>query len=274
MALVRATRRVLTGREDVSRATWVAIVAALGVLIATAVSVVGVLRTPEKLTPVTLDPPPAVEQVGTPPGSPGAGATGGHQPGGVGSPPAATTSVPPTVEASTTPAPTGVTVTPTPAALNADFAITDNALLSYGAAVTISNPGRSRCRGGPLSSRCPGVSGDQRGRGRHRQPGRRGVDVRAGRQRRRGAGQRIGPGDVPGQWLVDGRRSHGVHHRRGRLLRPAGLTRLLCRPQGRGFPTVQIMGRRVVRKRRLDQAFRMRKAMGPPPADWSSRCST
>lgn len=142
VALVRAIRRVLTGREDMSRATWVAIVAALGVLLATAVSVVGVLRTPEKLTPVTLDPPPAVEQVGTPPGSPRAQARPAvTSPAASAPPPAATTSLPPTVGASTTPPPTGVTVAPTPAALNADFAITDNALLSYGAAVTISNPG-------------------------------------------------------------------------------------------------------------------------------------
>ncbi|WP_208648742.1 hypothetical protein, partial [Micromonospora inaquosa] len=69
VALVTATRRVLTGREDVSRATWVAVIAALGVLIATVVSVVGVLRTPEKLTPVTLDPPPSVEQAGASPSS-------------------------------------------------------------------------------------------------------------------------------------------------------------------------------------------------------------
>ncbi|WP_199723193.1 hypothetical protein, partial [Micromonospora sp. CV4] len=63
VAIAAAARRVLTGRSDVSRATWVAVIAALGVLIATVVSVVGVLRTPERLAPVTLDPPPSAEQV-------------------------------------------------------------------------------------------------------------------------------------------------------------------------------------------------------------------
>ncbi|WP_444947533.1 cellulose binding domain-containing protein [Micromonospora ureilytica] len=143
VALVTATRRVLTGREDVSRATWVALVAALGVLIATAVSVVGVLRTPEKLTPVTLDPPPSVEQVGeSPSGTPRAQARPAiTSPAVPAPPPASASSVPTAVASSTRPTPTGATAEPTPAALGADFAITDNALLSYGATVTISNPG-------------------------------------------------------------------------------------------------------------------------------------
>ncbi|MFI6784987.1 cellulose binding domain-containing protein [Micromonospora sp. NPDC050276] len=143
VALATATRRVLTGREDVSRAAWVAVLAALGVLVATAVSVVGVLRTPEKLTPVTLDPPPSVKQVGTsPPGTPRAQARPAvTSPAAPAPPPASATSVPPAVAASTRPTPTGASATPTPAALNADFAVADNALLSYGAVVTIGNPG-------------------------------------------------------------------------------------------------------------------------------------
>ncbi len=143
VALVTAARRVLTGREDVSRATWVAVIAALGVLIATAVSVVGVLRTPEKLTPVTLDPPPSVEQVGVSPSDrPQAQARPGFtSPAVPAPPPASASSVPPTASASSRPTPTRATAEPTAAALGADFAITDNALLSYGATVTISNPG-------------------------------------------------------------------------------------------------------------------------------------
>ncbi|MFE9188029.1 cellulose binding domain-containing protein [Micromonospora sp. NPDC007208] len=143
MALVTTTRRVLTGQEDVSRATWVAVIAALGVLIATAVSVVGVLRTPEKLTPVALDPPPRVEQVGgSPSGTPRAQARPAvTSPAVPASPPASASSVPPAVASSGRPTPTGATAEPTPAALGADFAITDNALLSYGATVTINNPG-------------------------------------------------------------------------------------------------------------------------------------
>ncbi|RZT79162.1 cellulose binding domain-containing protein [Micromonospora violae] len=142
VALVTATRRVLTGREDVSRATWVAVIAALGVLVATAVSVVGVLRTPEKLTPVTLDPPPSVEVGTSPPDTPRAQARPVSTSAAVPAPPPASASSVPSADGSSTrPTPTGASADPTPAALGADFAITDNALLSYGATVTISNPG-------------------------------------------------------------------------------------------------------------------------------------
>ncbi|MBQ0978461.1 cellulose binding domain-containing protein [Micromonospora sp. M61] len=144
VAFGTTARRVLTGRDDVSRATWVAVIAAFGVLVATAVSVIGLLRTPEKLTPVTLDAPPSVEQVGTPPtgtprvrARPAASSPAAPAP----PPPASATAVPTTAGASTRPTPTGATASPTPTPLNADFAIADNALLSYGAAVTISNPG-------------------------------------------------------------------------------------------------------------------------------------
>ncbi|WP_143728233.1 cellulose binding domain-containing protein [Micromonospora cremea] len=146
VAIAAAVRRVVTGRGDVSRAAWVALVAALGVLIATAVSVVGVLRTPEELAPVTLDPPPSADQVGTlPTDTPRAGqarpaATSPTRPA---SPQATATSPTPTPEPSTTtPTPTPATAPPTPAALSADFAIAENSLLSYGAAVTINNPGQ------------------------------------------------------------------------------------------------------------------------------------
>ncbi|MCG5449355.1 MULTISPECIES: cellulose binding domain-containing protein [Micromonospora] len=165
VALVRATRRVLTGREDVSRATWVAVVAALGVLIATAVSIVGVLRTPEKMTPVTLDPPPSVEQVGaSPSATPRAQARPAlTSPAVTAAPSASASSVPPAVTSSTRPTPTGATAEPTPEALGAAFAITDNALLSYGATVTISNPGAVPAPGWTLVVTLPreslGVSG-------------------------------------------------------------------------------------------------------------------
>ncbi|MFG2050822.1 cellulose binding domain-containing protein [Micromonospora sp. NPDC048935] len=144
VAFARAARRVLTGRDDASRATWLAVLAVLGVLVVTVVLVAGVLRTPEKLTPVTLDPPLSVDQESTPPaGTPRAQARpAATSPAAPAPPPGASaTAVPPTVGASTRPAPTGSTATATPAALVAGFAIEDNALLSYGAAVTISNPG-------------------------------------------------------------------------------------------------------------------------------------
>ncbi|MGW5578425.1 cellulose binding domain-containing protein [Micromonospora chokoriensis] len=144
VALATATRRVLTGRDDVSRATWVAAIAALGVLVVTAVAVVGLLRTPEKLTPVTLDAPPSTDQAGTPaPDTPRAQARPAASSPAASAPPpvASATAVAPTVGASTRPTPSGATASPTPAALTADFAVADNALLSYGAAVTITNPG-------------------------------------------------------------------------------------------------------------------------------------
>ncbi|WP_433120474.1 hypothetical protein [Micromonospora sp. CA-246542] len=71
VAAAAAVRRVVTGQADVSRATWVAVFAALGVVVATVVSIVSVVRTPEQLAPVTLDAPPSVDQLGTPgPGTP------------------------------------------------------------------------------------------------------------------------------------------------------------------------------------------------------------
>ena len=184
VALVTAARRVLTGREDVSRATWVAVVAALGVLIATAVSVVGVLRTPEKLTPVTLDPPPSVEQVGASPSGypPGAGTTGGHQPGGARSPPPASASAVPTGRRCVDPA-------------HADRC--DSRAHPGGPGRRLRHHGQrpaqlrrgsddqqSRLGPGAGVDACrhpaPGVAGGQRGRGGAGQPGRCGVDVRAG----------------------------------------------------------------------------------------------
>ncbi|MEU8285103.1 cellulose binding domain-containing protein [Micromonospora sp. NPDC048905] len=145
VALATTARRVLSGRDDASRVTWVAAVAVLGVLGVTAVLVAGVLRTPEKMAPVTLDPPLSVDPVGTTPGgTPRARAQpAATSPAVAASPPAASVTVvpPPTVGATTSPAPTGSTAVPTPAPLIADFAVEDTALLSYGAAVTITNPG-------------------------------------------------------------------------------------------------------------------------------------
>jgi hypothetical protein len=149
LAVARSARRALPGWGEGSRATWVALVAALGVLVATAVSVIGVLRTPEALAPVTLDPRPSVDQanipsVGTSPGQARAAATGPTSAPST----AAATVASPTAEPSTTappstaPSPAASTTAPAPAALSADFAIAERALLSYRAAVAISNPGQ------------------------------------------------------------------------------------------------------------------------------------
>ncbi|MFF0174289.1 cellulose binding domain-containing protein [Micromonospora profundi] len=142
VAAAAAVRQVFTGRGDVSRATWVAVIAALGVLVATVVSVVGVLRSPEELAPVTLDPPPSVGQVGTPAVGTPQGQAQPAQASPTASVPSTVTAAPPSAGSpSKTPPPDASTAPPTPAALAAEFAVEDNALLSYGAAVTISNPG-------------------------------------------------------------------------------------------------------------------------------------
>ncbi|MGC4769112.1 cellulose binding domain-containing protein [Micromonospora sp. DT44] len=142
VAAATALRRVVTGRADVSRATWVAVFAALGVVVATVVSIVGVVRTPEQLAPVTLDAPPSVDQLGTPgPETPrGQAQPAATSPTTVGSP-SASAARPPVEPPSSAPAVTPSSASPTPAALAADFVIEDKALLSYGATVTISNPG-------------------------------------------------------------------------------------------------------------------------------------
>ncbi|MET7750548.1 cellulose binding domain-containing protein [Micromonospora sp. NPDC005367] len=138
VALAASVRRTVIDRSTGSRATRIAVVASLTVLVATAIPVVLVLRTPERLAPVALDPPPGPGPAAAPePGTPGAEArpatslapTPSH-PAGTASPSAAT----PSSAAATT-------STPAPAPLHADFSIDESALLSYRATVDISNPG-------------------------------------------------------------------------------------------------------------------------------------
>ncbi|MFE9652717.1 cellulose binding domain-containing protein [Micromonospora sp. NPDC006431] len=142
VATARAARRALAGRGNGSRLAQVAGVAALGVLLATAYSAVTVLRTPDRLTPVAVEPPPDLVV-------PEAPATGpGRQPESASATPRASThsaTTAPTAAPPAAPPPAGApsptTLPPAPAALRADFAVEDNALLSYGATVTITNPG-------------------------------------------------------------------------------------------------------------------------------------
>ncbi|MEU2612511.1 cellulose binding domain-containing protein [Micromonospora sp. NPDC007271] len=142
----RAVRRALGGRGDGSRLAHVAIAASLGVLLATTYSIVAVLRTPERLTPVAVSPAPGVAATsvlttgtpGEPPSptptsrTPTRAATTGGRPT---TPPAAPPPGAPSVEVPSAAA------APTRIPLRADFAVVENALLSYGAAVTIANPG-------------------------------------------------------------------------------------------------------------------------------------
>ena len=122
VAVARAVRRTLPGRGRDSRATWVALIAATGVLVATAFSVIGALRTSEGPDSVALDPPPPAGEVATP----SVGTSRGQaQPAAT----APTTSVPATAAAATVappaaepsagaPSPTA-SAAPTPAALRA-----------------------------------------------------------------------------------------------------------------------------------------------------------
>jgi hypothetical protein len=142
VAAAAAVRRVVTGQADVSRATWVAVLAALGVVVATVVSIISVVRTPEQLAPVTLDAPPSVDQLGTPtPGTPRGQARPAATSGTTAASPSVSAAPPPVEPPTSAPAATPSSAAPTPAALAADFTIEEKALLSYGAAVTINNPG-------------------------------------------------------------------------------------------------------------------------------------
>ncbi|MFE9959386.1 cellulose binding domain-containing protein [Micromonospora sp. NPDC005299] len=146
VAAVGAVRRAVIGRRDGSRLAYVAIAASLGVLLATAYSIVTVLSTPERLTPVAVGPGgavPATDPVvtGTPDEQPeSTDATPRTSPPPVSTAAPAAPAPPATLPSTgapsaTTPAP------PAPVPLGAAFTVEENALLSYGAAVTIDNPG-------------------------------------------------------------------------------------------------------------------------------------
>ncbi|MGN9809392.1 cellulose binding domain-containing protein [Micromonospora sp. BQ11] len=146
VAIARTVRRALPGRGRGSWATWLALIAATGVLVAAAFFVIGTLRTSEGRAPVTLATPTPVDEVGTP----SVGASRGQARPAATAP---TTIAPAPAAPATTPSPTTEpsafapsTVAPSPAApppaLSADLAIGERTLLSYGAAVTISNPGQ------------------------------------------------------------------------------------------------------------------------------------
>ncbi|MEU4481634.1 cellulose binding domain-containing protein [Micromonospora sp. NPDC023966] len=146
VAVAASARRAVLGRGDGSRLAHVAIVAALGVLLATAYSIVTVLRTPERLTPVAVGPGagvPATEpaETGTPDERPGAIVATPRS-----STPPVTRAAPPAPGPPAAPRSAGTpsattAAPPAPVALRADFAVEESALLSYGAAVTINNPG-------------------------------------------------------------------------------------------------------------------------------------
>ncbi|WNM41319.1 cellulose binding domain-containing protein [Micromonospora halotolerans] len=146
VAAVGAVRRAVVGRRDGSRLAFVAIAASLGVLLATAYSIVAVLRTPERLSPVAVGPAGTVPATGpvateTPeerPESSDATPRTSTPPVTMGAPGAP---VPPAARSSTGARPATTPSPPPPVPLGAAFAVEDNALLSYGAAVTIDNPG-------------------------------------------------------------------------------------------------------------------------------------
>ncbi|MGK5738189.1 cellulose binding domain-containing protein [Micromonospora sp. URMC 103] len=141
VAFAGSLRRAVIDRGPGTRAVRIAVLASLVVLVATAVPVVLVLRTPERLAPVALDPPPDPEVPAAPePGTPGAEA----RPAVSSPPPAPSSPVDsPTPTSAAPPSASAVASTsaPAPEPLRGEFAIEEKALLSYRAAVTISNPG-------------------------------------------------------------------------------------------------------------------------------------
>ncbi|MEV0807822.1 cellulose binding domain-containing protein [Micromonospora sp. NPDC050200] len=146
VAVAGYARRTLTGLGRLSWLARVAVIAVLTVLVATAVSAVLVLRTPERLAPVALDPPPEADL----PTTAGFGGPGSEARPAASSPPettpTATGSAPPgalPVAPPATHGPSAATAPTTPAMLRATFAIEEPALLSYGASVTISNAGQT-----------------------------------------------------------------------------------------------------------------------------------
>ncbi|MGK5440224.1 cellulose binding domain-containing protein [Micromonospora sp. URMC 105] len=143
VALAGHGRHAVTRLRGLSRHTPVLIVASLAILIAAAVPVVLILRTPERLAPVAL--PPA--DVPLPTGSAEA-RPGQARPAASDAPGTARTATPlvdPSAARVAPPSPDAPSATPppdAPAALAAAFVIESRALLSYGAGVTISNDGR------------------------------------------------------------------------------------------------------------------------------------
>ncbi|MEV6370328.1 cellulose binding domain-containing protein [Micromonospora musae] len=139
VALARSVGRTAAGRSTGSRAARIAVLAVLTVLAATAVPVILMLRAPEQLAPVALDPPPRTGPAApTEPGTPGAEAR------------PATSAHPTTSHAVETASPSSAAPpsrapasasAPAPTPLRAELSIDESALLSYRAAVTISNPG-------------------------------------------------------------------------------------------------------------------------------------
>ncbi|MEH0821463.1 MULTISPECIES: cellulose binding domain-containing protein [unclassified Micromonospora] len=143
VALAGHCRHAVTRLRGLSRHTPVLIVASLAVLVAAAVPVVMILRTPERLAPVALPPADMPLPTGSAEARPGQA-----RPAASNAPGTARTTTPlvdPSAVRVTPPSPDAPSPTPnTPVALTAAFVIEDRALLSYGAGVTISNAGRAR----------------------------------------------------------------------------------------------------------------------------------
>ncbi|MGB2568094.1 cellulose binding domain-containing protein [Micromonospora citrea] len=145
-----AIRRALTGRGDGSRLLGWSVLAVLALVVAAVLLVASVLRDPERLAPAAQDPAPpggaviVPEPVGTRGTAEPTTSTPSASPRpSVGPRRTATASPSPVTTPGGTPDGTAPSrpSRPAPAALGADFVIESPQLLSYGAAVTISNPG-------------------------------------------------------------------------------------------------------------------------------------
>ncbi|SCG65064.1 Cellulose binding domain-containing protein [Micromonospora coxensis] len=141
-----AIRRALTGRGDGSRLLGWSVLAVLAVVVAAVLLVASVLRDPERLAPAAQDPAPPAGAVIVPepvatrdtagPATPRASVSARPSSG-----PRRSTPARPSPAGTPDGTPPSRPTTPAPAALGADFVIESPQLLSYGAAVTINNPG-------------------------------------------------------------------------------------------------------------------------------------
>jgi hypothetical protein len=140
VAVVGSARRAFAGRRGGRRPTWMAAIVLSALPVVAGVALVVALDGPERPAPVVPDPQAEVDAPSTPD-------VGGRESGAdpaASRPSEAAPRMPAVAAPTPNTSPTVVTAPGTRAALRAAFAVEEHALLSYGAAVTISNPGSTR----------------------------------------------------------------------------------------------------------------------------------
>jgi hypothetical protein len=140
VAVVESARRALAGRDGRRPTTWMVAIALAAVPVVIGLAVVVAPERPERPSHVAADPPPEADVPGA---SDGDGRESGADPA-ASRPSEAAPRMPAVAAPPPAASPTVATAPGTRAALRAVFAVEEHALLSYGAAVTISNPGSTR----------------------------------------------------------------------------------------------------------------------------------